>query len=135
MKSAAGEKRIRIIECVDANAMKLVAALMDDPQPIHWDEEVVRQQNLGSHVINQGPITVCYLLDLAAEIAGGPEKISTFRSRFLRNVFAGDRVECIGMLGQPGKDATITLEARVNDILVLVAEATIRDDSSVIQPS
>jgi acyl dehydratase len=119
----------RIIECVDPEAMKLVAALMDDPQPIHWDTKTVGELGLGDHPVNQGPIAVSYLLDLAVEMVGDAALIRRFRCRFLRNVFAGDRVECSGVRENRDGEEILILVARVGDEVVLEAEARLRAQS------
>lgn len=35
--------------------MKVIAALMDEPNPIHWDDRAVEALGLGNRQVNQGP--------------------------------------------------------------------------------
>ena len=85
-----------VIDAVDPEKMKLMAALLHDPNPIHFDAEVVRALGLGDRVINQGPSTLSYVLTMVMRWAGGPGALRDVQMRFLGNVFGGDRVECHG---------------------------------------
>src|SRR3546814_9329175 len=67
---------------------------MDDPNPIHFDTAAARAAGLGARPVAQGPLTFGYLLVMAARPAGGHARPPQARIRLLRNVFAGDRLEC-----------------------------------------
>ncbi len=77
---------------VDAEKMKIMAALLEDPNPIHWDTRVVAQLGLGDAPVNQGPLNMGYIQSMLADWAGGRDRIRDFRSRFLGNVFGGQTV-------------------------------------------
>ena len=118
-----------VIESVDAGHMKTMAAILGDPNPIHFDAEVVRALGLGNRPVNQGPLNMAYLLELVSRFAGGPEAIGRFRARFLGNVFAGDRVVCTGTVTEVDEaagTAELDLQAAVGDRPVLVGSATVR---------
>ncbi len=86
-----------VIESVSPDAMKDWAVFLADPNPIHLDPEVVKAKGLGDKVINQGPINVAYMMNmLLAAFPGG--RIETMDSRFLDNVYAGDRVVAGGTI-------------------------------------
>jgi acyl dehydratase len=85
-----------VIEAVDAEKMKIMAALLRDPNPIHYDSAQVKALGLGDRVINQGPINMSYLLSMVTQWSGGVPTLRSAAVRFLGNVFAGDRVECTG---------------------------------------
>jgi acyl dehydratase len=85
-----------VIEAVDAEKMKIMAALLRDPNPIHYDSAQVKALGLGDRVINQGPINMSYLLNMVTQWSGGVPTLRSAAVRFLGNVFAGDRVECTG---------------------------------------
>ena len=117
-----------VIDAVDAGPMKTMAVLLRDPNPIHWDVEVVRKLGLGERPVNQGPINVGYLMELAARTAGGPQNVRRFAVRFVGNVFAGDRVVCSGQVeavDQASATAQLTLLAEVDGRAVLSGNATI----------
>ena len=79
------------IQAVDPERMKLLAVLLDDPNPLHLDAEVVRGLGLGPTVINQGPANLGYVMNLLGSALPGSE-LRTLRVRFLANVFGNDQV-------------------------------------------
>jgi acyl dehydratase len=81
-----------VVAAVDAEKMKTMAALLRDPNPIHWDVDAVRDLGMGDRPVNQGPNNMAYLVNLLASYAGGYEGVLALRVRFLANVFAGDRL-------------------------------------------
>ena len=85
-----------VIESVSPEPMKTMAAILDDPNPIHYDEASVRALGLGERPINQGPSNLGYLMEMLVGFAGSAERVRRVRVRFLGNVFAGQRVECSG---------------------------------------
>lgn len=82
----------RIIESVSAEKMKTMAALLGDPNTIHWDVDDVRRLGLGDRPVNQGPNNMGYVIDMLADWAGGPANFRRLNVRFLGNVFAEDRL-------------------------------------------
>ena len=89
MALAAGDELAPlVIESVSSEAMKTVAALLHDPNPIHFDVAAVRALGLGDRPVNQGPSNMAYVVSMLARSAGGPERIRRLRVRFLGNVFA-----------------------------------------------
>ena len=85
-----------VVESVSTEAMKTVAALLHDPNPIHFDVETVKALGMGDRPVNQGPNNMGYLVAMLSRAAGGRERIRSLRVRFLGNVFAGDRVVARG---------------------------------------
>lgn len=86
-----------VIESVSPAAMQDWAVFLADPNPIHLDVEVVKAKGLGDKVINQGPINVAYMMNmLLAAFPGGT--IESMDSRFLDNVYAGDKVVAAGKI-------------------------------------
>jgi acyl dehydratase len=117
-----------VVESVDPEKMKLVAALLRDPNPIHFDAEAVRKAGMGDRVVNQGPINQAYLVNLVIGVAGGPERLRSIAVRFLGNVVAGDRVECRGRVAavdEAAGTAALEVEARVGDAPVLAGTAVV----------
>lgn len=80
------------IASVDAERMKTMTLLLRDSNAIHFDVETVRALGLGERPINQGPINLGYVVRMLAVWAGAENRIRSFESRFLANVFAGDEV-------------------------------------------
>jgi acyl dehydratase len=116
-----------VIESVDAQRMKTMAALLDDPNPIHYDVDLVRSLGYGDAPINQGPITMGFLMNVALGVVGA-RGLRRFGTRFLGNVFAGERVTCRGTVtsvDERAQTAEVALEAFAGDRQVLAGSATI----------
>lgn len=118
-----------VIESIDVERMKTMAAMLQDPNPIHYDVEVVKELGMGDRPVNQGPLNIAYLLDLVGRFAGGYGAIRDFRTRFLGNVFGGDRLECTGTVTSVDADAgtaELEIQAVVDGRPVLAGAATVR---------
>lgn len=117
-----------VVESVSAEKMKLMAALLRDPNPIHLDPEAVRALGMGDRVVNQGPANQAYLVNMLVAFAGDPGAIRRVTVRFLGNVFAGDRVECRGRVSEVDRDAglvTVELEEAVDGRPVMSGTAVV----------
>lgn len=77
------------IPSVSAEKMKTMAALLNDPTPIHFDVETLRALGMGDRPINQGPLNMGYVMNAVTGWAGGPDRLRRLRVRFLGNVLAG----------------------------------------------
>jgi len=86
-----------VIESVSPEAMKDWAVFLADPNPIHLDVEVVKAKGLGDRVINQGPINVAYMMNMLMAAFPGC-RIDSMDSRFLDNVYGGDKAIASGTI-------------------------------------
>jgi 3-hydroxybutyryl-CoA dehydratase len=86
-----------VIESVSAQAMQQWAVFLADPNPIHLDVAVVKAKGLGNRVINQGPINVAYMMNMLMAAFPGA-KIEAMDSRFLDNVYGGDKAVASGTI-------------------------------------
>jgi acyl dehydratase len=86
-----------VIESVSPEAMKQWAVFLADPNPIHLDVEVVKAKGLGDKVINQGPINVAYMMNMLMAAFPGC-RIDSMDSRFLDNVYGGDKAVASGTI-------------------------------------
>lgn len=86
------------VAAVSAEKMKTMAALLADPNPIHWDVGAVRQLGMGDRPINQGPSNMAYVMNMLCAWAGGHDRLTAFRVRFLGNVMAGDQLRATGVV-------------------------------------
>jgi acyl dehydratase len=112
---------------VDQQPMNIFSLLMRDPNPLHFDPAAVAVAGLGERTINQGTINMAYVLNELLRLAGAPERIRTFRCRFLGNVFAGDRVRAHARVSDVA-GSLVTLDVRLDRAGgggVLVGSATI----------
>lgn len=83
------------IEHVDPEKMKVFAIVLADPNPIHLDPEATRAAGLGDRVINQGPASFGYVLNMLREAVPGA-RITDLNVRLSANVFGGDKVTAAG---------------------------------------
>ncbi|MET0190910.1 MAG: MaoC/PaaZ C-terminal domain-containing protein [Pseudonocardia sediminis] len=81
-----------VVESVDPERMKTMAALLRDPNMIHLEPAEAARHGLGDRVVNQGPINMGYVQTMLAHAAGGVDRVRATAFRFLANVHAGDRV-------------------------------------------
>lgn len=92
-----------VVESVSAEGMRTIAALLQDPTPIHFAPEVVTELGMGDRVINQGPANLGYVLN--ALLAAAPDRrIEHVRVSFLANVRADDRVVAGGTVTDADAD-------------------------------
>ena len=122
------------IDGVDGQQIKTMAALLRDPNPIHFDTDVTRALDMGDRAVNQGPTNVGYVATaLMAWAGGGPECIRHLKVRLAGNVFAGDRLTAGGTVESVSEEdgttvATCTVWLRRDDDTVVVtgtAEVTL----------
>lgn len=85
------------LEAVSAEKMKLLAAILRDPNPIHWDPSEVARRGLGTRLINQGPINLGYITNMLMAWAG-PDCLRHLEARFTANVFDDDSVVAGGVV-------------------------------------
>ena len=116
-----------VIEAVDAEKMKTMAAILHDPNPIHYDVDLVRRLGMGDGPVNQGPINLAWLMEAACRAGGGWPALKRFRVRFLDNVFGGERYECTGKVVAIEDDvAEIEVTATANGRPALAGTAWVR---------
>ena len=80
-----------IVEQVDPNKMKTMAAILRDPYPVHWDKDANETLGLKGRVINQGPLNLSYIANMLMAWQG-PACIKRLQARFLKPVLDGDTV-------------------------------------------
>lgn len=81
----------RVIEDVRDEDMRLVSALFDDPNPIHFDPQVVEEQGHPG-LVNQGPINMSYVTQAALDVAKSPSDLKSLQVRLEDNVYKGETV-------------------------------------------
>jgi acyl dehydratase len=111
---------------VSAERMRTMAALLRDPNPLHWDRDAVAALplGLGHRTINQGPLGLGYMVNMLHAWAGAG-CIRRITMRFPQVVLDGDRVTARGVITalreQGGKriaDCDIRLEHAERGILL-----------------
>lgn len=80
-----------VMPSVSAARMRTMAAILRDPNPVHWDKRVVARIGFGDHTINQGPLGLSYMINMLHAWTG-PRSIRRIVMRFPQVVLDGDRV-------------------------------------------
>lgn len=82
---------------VSAARMRTMAAILRDPNPLHWDREAVAALpfNLGERTINQGPLGLSYIVNMLHAWAG-PGAIRKLTMTFPQVVLDGECVVARG---------------------------------------
>lgn len=86
------------VDQVSADHIDIVALLLRDSNPIHFDVDAVIAAGLGDRVVNQGGTTLAYIYDMLIawqRCRGGVRRVDC---RFRANVFAGDSVVAGGVV-------------------------------------
>ncbi len=93
------------IAAVDPESMKLWAAFLRDPNPIHLDPRAVQAKGLGDKVINQGPANLAYIITMLQRALHGSILVS-LEVRYAASVFGGDAVEAGGKITEVAREAS-----------------------------
>ena len=80
---------------VSAARMRTMAAILRDPNPVHWDRRVCAQLGFGERTINQGPLGLSYMINMLHEWTG-PTSIRRIVMRFPQVILDGDKVTARG---------------------------------------
>jgi acyl dehydratase len=117
-----------VVDAVDPERMKVMGAILRDPNPIHIDVRSVKALGMGDRVIVQGPMTLSFVTNMLARWAGAPDRLVSLAVRFQGNVFGGDRVECRGRItaiDEAAGQVTLDVEAAVDDRVVISGVAVV----------
>ena len=88
-----------VMENVCPERMKTMAAILRDPNPIHWNRDAVAALplDLGKRTINQGPLGLSYMINML-HVWQGPDSIRRIVMRFPQVVLDGERVVAKGKI-------------------------------------
>ena len=84
------------VEGIERGHITTMAAILRDPNPIHFDTAATSALGMGDREINQGPTNVGYIASALAAWAGGHGAIRQLSVRLAGNVRAGDVVTAGG---------------------------------------
>lgn len=120
-----------VMESVRPERMRTMAAILRDPNPVHWDRAVTETLGFGGHTINQGPLRLSYMVNMLHDWAG-PGCITRLFMTFSLPVFDGDRITAQGRVtglftkdGQRFADCNVWL-SRDGSARPLEGKATVR---------
>ncbi len=84
-----------LMPSVRPERMRTMAAILRDPNPVHWDPDVCASLGFGDHVINQGPLGLSYIINMLHAWAG-VDCLRRIIMRFPQVVLDEDRVAARG---------------------------------------
>ena len=127
MKIAVGDSIPEwVMESVSAERMCTMAAILRDPNPIHWDRDAVDSLplGLGKRTINQGPLGLSYIINMLHAWAG-PDSLRRLVMRFPQLVLDDERVFARGEIialreaqGESVADCKVWLEHAERGVLL-----------------
>ncbi|HEY9264296.1 MAG TPA: MaoC family dehydratase [Mycobacterium sp.] len=85
-----------VVTDIRAESIQIIALLLRDSNPIHFDLDAVRDAGLGDRAVNQGGASMAYIMTMLTQWAGGRSVIKSISCRFRGTVHADDTVECSG---------------------------------------
>ncbi len=88
-----------VMPSVSAERMRTMAAILRDPNPLHWDRNAVDvlPLGLGKRTINQGPLGLSYMINMLHAWAG-PNCLRRIVMRFPQVVLDGEQVIARGTI-------------------------------------
>lgn len=113
---------------VDPEKMKVLALLLADPNPIHFDPEAAAGVGV-SRVVNQGPSTMATVYNLF-EQTHPDHRVARVSFRLLGNVLAGDAVTVSAVPSDQDADS-FDVEVRTGDgttVITARADLVRRDE-------
>ena len=98
MKANVGDKIPDwLMESVSPARMRTMAAILRDPNPVHWDRETNARIGFGRRTINQGPLGLSYMVNMLHAWAG-PGCVTRLYMTFPLAVLDGDRITAQGVV-------------------------------------
>lgn len=116
--SPGDELEPRRVEDLRAEDMKLVAALLQDPYPPHFDPKRAEELDYPG-LLNQGPANLAYLLQPVVETLESPSDLRSFDVRFHDMLFEGQTVTAT---------AEVTETRESDDGRLVTFDLALRDD-------
>jgi len=96
MKAAVGDEiPAWLMESVRPERMRTMAAILRDPNPVHWDRNACDALGFGKRTINQGPLGLSYMVNMLHAWAGAG-CITRLYMTFPKVVLDGDRITARG---------------------------------------
>lgn len=86
-----------VMESVSAARMRTMAAVLRDPNPVHWDRRLCAKLGFGERTINQGPLGLSYMINMLHAWTG-PTSIRRLVMRFPQVVLDEDCVIARGRI-------------------------------------
>ena len=118
---------------VERSRMRTMAAILRDPNPVHWDPNLVDSLpfEVGKKTINQGPLGLSYMINMLHDWAG-PGCVKRIFMTFPHIVLSEDRVIAKGQVTQiDGTDIECDIWLERDEKKLLVGNATVSGERVV----
>ena len=118
---------------VERSRMRTMAAILRDPNPVHWDPNLVDSLpfEVGKKTINQGPLGLSYMVNMLHDWAG-PGCVKRIFMTFPHIVLSEDRVIAKGQVTQiDGTDIECDIWLERDEKKLLVGNATVSGERVV----
>lgn len=121
------------LDAVDAEKMKVLALLLGDPNPLHFDPAVAPRLGIAERPVNQGPSNMAMLANLVR--AAFPDgRLTRLSVRLRGSVVAGESVRAHGSVvdrwttsdGEQALRCEVALDAGARTVLAGDAEVVLR---------
>ena len=86
-----------VMPSVRPERMRTMAAILRDPNPVHWDPKATEALGFGCHTINQGPLGLSYMVNMLHDWAG-PGCVTRLFMTFPLVVLDGDHITAQGVV-------------------------------------
>ena len=100
---AAGDELVATVEDLRGDDMKLVAALLQDPYPPHYDPRRAAELDYPG-LLNQGPANLAYMLQPIVAELDSPSHLVRFDTRYHDMVFEGETVTVVATVDEKRPD-------------------------------
>ena len=99
-----------VMPSVSPERMRTMAAILRDPNPLHWDRNAVDALplGLGKRTINQGPLGLSYMINMLHAWAG-PNCLRRIAMRFPQVVLDGEQVIARGTISALREEDSVPL--------------------------
>ena len=92
-----------VMPSVSPERMRTMAAILRDPNPVHWDPRVVEKLGYGHHTINQGPLGLSYMVNMLHAWCG-PTSLRRLWMEFPMAIMDGDHITARGKVTAVRRD-------------------------------
>lgn len=109
---------------VQASRMKVLALLLGDPNPIHFDPDAVARLGMGDRVVNQGPSTMATVYNLF-EQTHPDHRVRSVTFQLLGTVLEGDALTVTAVPSVESESKLDVTVANADGVTVLTAQAVL----------
>lgn len=92
--------------------MQIVAAIIGDPNPIHFDLRQIKEMG-HKGLVNQGGVTMSYATQALLKLVDSPAALKSMNARMLDNVYEGETVTVRGTVTEKAGEGIVHIDIQV----------------------